>query len=416
MKKCSHCGAERPDADKICTHCGTPLPSEVSVMPAVEVPPVTKPKKKKKGLWIGLGVSAAVLAVVVAAGALTNGFGLITPLSGLFKAAKKTLEANSYTVDLSVTAKGDGWNNKIAVDGRAVLDWEKKDVTAFAEFDGEEYLLYEDDFYSFEGARSYKSRMPVSEVGDAVEDVYDKEEKTLDWDKLLKLSGLDDHVNGDNINGFIKTVYMECLCDDTWLEEKLGYEKNGNVYTFRPDLEETVEDLFEYACDADVFERDAEKFLKENLKNASFDIIKDFEVSFTVEKGVITKIEGMLKIDDAERATLTVELTLRDVGKTVISEEEIDDFIDRVEDAIDDDTCPDCGNRKWGDDMCLYCNRCDLCGDYTYGGSTYNYGDYETLCYDCYYDHVCQRCGAWTYTQYQYGGYDTLCADCYRVL
>lgn len=460
MKRCVQCGAERPDGDKICTFCGTPLPVvEEGVTPPVEAEtpsevsadPKPKKKKKKKGLLIGLLVLLVLLIGTAVAGWLTNWFGLVTPLSGLLKAAKKTAEAGSFTVEISLKEKGDWGSSKHSAEGRAIVDWEKKELTAFGEVNGDEYLLVDDDFYSLDGAYSYKSTMPVNEAGKESEELVDIQKGEIDWEGIFDRLGLDEQLNAKNMNAFIKKTYTDYLCDDEWLEENLGFEKDGGVYTFRPDVERVAESIVDMASETDVFKKDAQNQVEDFLDDVNFNVIQDFEVSFTVEGGYITNVKVVLEIDDE---LLTAEITLTEIGKTTISQEEIDDFIDEVEDFIEDDTCSECGYRMWGRDECYRCNyeTCEYCykdihtggGESTYGYEHYdplcydcytNFifetceychddidtryeriylgGSYSMLCYDCYDGHVCDRCNRWTDKRYSWAGYSTLCYSCY---
>ena len=107
MRKCSWCGKEWGDDIPFCGACGNPTVA-VEAAPAAPVAPVVPveaapaaPKKSKKGL-IPLIAVVAALAVLAGVGAVTNWFGLVSPLNGLAKAIAKTAEAESLTCSIKV--------------------------------------------------------------------------------------------------------------------------------------------------------------------------------------------------------------------------------------------------------------------------------------------------------------------------
>lgn len=416
MKNCTNCGAQLSDDALFCGGCGTAQPSApvVSVdepvtsdAPVVSVdepgvpsaPIAPTPKKKIKPLHLVLIISAGIVLLVLI-GALTNWFGLYTPIDRLALAFKKTVTAESYTVEIS------SGNDEYTV--KAVYDEDEETVTRLIESDYYKELYYDgswyylDDYYSDINDEDQDDQYKIHESIKKLED--------SDWEDILDDTGLDKQVDSDNLEDFFKALYKKYLKDGKWMEDDMGFEKDGNVYTFEPDVETVCDDLLDLARDKEILKskyEDSLDELEDELEDVE-DEIDNLKIEITLAKGYISEINCKIKIN-GENENLKIEFS--DINKTEIDEDEIDDIIDDVKEAIAEDRCHDCGERRWGSDYCYQCSYychgcyeyydedemlsddycrncaffCEDCGDVTPNDDMYYYNG-EDLCWDCYYD------------------------------
>ena len=339
---------------------------------AVEVRPVQK-KSKKKGLIIGLIVAATVILGVVVTGLLTNWFGLLSPLHRLIRATSNTLEAESMTISV-VGVDGEEFDYKYTID-------EAGDITLLIEDDNSRSLIHDDEGYFF---RDYWSYAGNFEINDNVTDIRDNlMSDEVDWKDILKKFDAEEHVDPDAVVPFLKALYIEYLCDETWLEEKAGFKRDGDVYTFKPDIEELGDVILQLDDEHDLFSYNLKKDLKRLIKQ--WDEIGEVEkLEFTVDGKYLSKI--VLEVSD-NYDSYEVVVEFSDIDETVLSE-----VIDEVEEWIENDHCAECGNRMYGyvfsGYRCQACYYgyyyCERCGDYA-EGSPYSSSHYSELCFDCYY-------------------------------
>lgn len=462
MKKCTICGKIMPDAAEFCDACFGPLvmaevPADEPVSAPTGVPasdaesaftPAPAPKKKLPNLlamskWMKITLaSVAVVGVVAVVGLLTNWFGLVSPLNKLGKAVMKTVSADSLTITCSgkrTTSYGDVYREKGTY--KVVLDKEKEKLTILMEND--EYTsLYDKGttYYYSEPEGDYRGYASIyedddDEVSDTVFDIYNDvyDGKKIHWDEVVKAFDLDDYVDDDEIDEFVKTVYKECLNNREWLEECLDYDKKGNTYTFKPDVEELGESIIDLVDDSDAFKRKAKRGIEDEIDwyiEAAEDADADITITITLKRGYLSNIH--VEYSDSYDNELELDIDITDVNKTVIDTKKIKN---EVEDLLEENACHECGEEygQYEDDgvyLCWECYYvCDVCGEYGYeerDGKRYcwehdevcdncgdfcNYTydfDYEDWCYDCYY--TCEECG--DYASYTYRG-KRLCYDCY---
>lgn len=422
MKTCSSCGMELPEGASFCGHCGGSAVEVADAAPVAVVAEETPVKKKvpKKWLLILIAVLAA-LGVVATVGFLTNWFGLVSPLHGLGKAFMKTAQAESATIQFSVKRTDDGDTYKEKATAKLVLDKDKKKVTYLTESDesttlyvnGDEYYYREPDDEDDRGYASiYEGEGNDKDFFDNYNDIV--KDGKIDWTELVKKAELGEYINESKIDDFIETVYEECLSDKEWLQDNLGFEKNGKTYVFEPDFEELGESIVDLCKDSKAFKKDA----KQGIEDAMERMIEGAEdndvritVSITVKKGYISEINVVIKGEDDLKMEYTLSIT--NVNKTEITSKEISRVKNNVRDWIEENACDRCGEgigdyEYDGEMLCYGCYyTCESCGGH-------NWSDYERdgmrVCYDCRY--VCEECNDPCGNTYSLNGKD-VCEDCY---
>lgn len=295
-------------------------------------------KRRKKGLFIALGVTVALLVGAVVAGVLTNGFGWVTPLLGLVKATKKTVESESMTVTVSLKREVVWGSEGYTADGRFLRTDEGP--TLLGTLEGKPMALTGEKVYWLNGGQSYIADLPNTD------------DSAVNWEGVLRLFGLENDVDTEKLKDFALDVYRQYLCDDVWLAEKLGFEQNETVYRFRPKAEEAVTSLFDMAVQHELFSRDLQTQIEEKLDAVSWELVEQPCLTFTVEDGWLRRMELTATV---ERNALTLTVSFDDLGTTTIGDAELGAVATAVEAAIEQDTCPTCGTRLWGSETCGAC-------------------------------------------------------------
>ena len=437
MKYCPNCGTQLPDSAAFCGVCGNALPTaqpedyaqtytdpytytQTCVEPYPESAPQQPVKKKKTWLWVTLGV-VTVLVVAAVVGFFTNWFGLASPLSGLLKAATKTGTADNLTAKVTIKyTDEDGETEKETGTYRVVMDEKNEKIYYIAEADGSTILFDDGDVYYYSEAEdeddydyAYVSESEESagkEYFDAYKDIYDG--KKINWDELVEYAELEDYLNGNKMEDFVKEVQKEYLNDSEWLEKNLGFEKKGKTYTFEPNFKRLSKEVTNIVGDSRAFTSKGKEVVEEAMDDVKGGDVS-LTVSITVDGGYITEIVCKMS-DEDYRIEYTIEIT--DVNKTEITSKDRSAIRDKVEQLIDENTCDTCGETLWFYDEDEYHGDCSFCDDH--GDLSYTV-DGEPSCYECYYDatHRCEKCGDTDgYSSYSYGSYDMLCYDCYYDL
>ena len=430
MRKCPSCGTEFQDNVKFCGKCGMPT-EEVNVQsesaPVYNEPvavysepynPAPKKKhKKRKGLIITLIVVAVLLIAGVVAGLLTDWFGFASPMKKIFNAIENTVKAESMTINISLketNRHGDTYESNgeikyvINPDAEQLTVWNSAD-------DGSAILLVDNVLYeklTYDGStRAYidDDCLDIDELFELY-DEYINNDTTFDEEKIediLDETGLSDYVDTDEFEVLLKKAMNDYIFNTDWLESAAGLEKSGNTYTFEPNIKKILKDAIELCEDSDAFDSE----IHEELIDALYDGIDEWEsedidelkISITLSKKMIKEIEVVFESDDY---SFELKISISDINKTEISDDETDEFTDEVNEIIADSLCSYCGEADYYDDHGL----CLDCGEHY----TYSYGN--GYCSDCYYSSssdygYCDFCNDYEYLYY-YSGYD-LCWDCY---
>lgn len=422
MNICPKCNKENVEGCAFCGFCGSPMEQKQVTAPIVESTLLTV-KKSKKNKIIGFSVVFSILIIigVILAGYFTNWFGMLSPLHGLIKATEKTVTAKNLTATITVDGD-DGDDDELEGDFRYSMDHEARDILFL--FEGEEgdknetkRLLYKGDLYEYDeyedGCYAYVEEDFVNEKKFFKK--YDKiygEKKQIDWDEAVETLELDDYVDSDEVEEFLKEFYNEKLRNKEWLEKYAGFEKKGNTYIFKPDTADLLEEISDICSDSDAFERKAKKAIKKALNDDFLEDV-DLEIKITLKGKYISEIDIVCEYEKEE---IEINVKFSDINKTKISEDEIKKLKNDIEDTIEEYTCDECGETTFFEDGMH--GDCPECGEHGYIG----YGD--GVCWDCdYYDDYyydtdyagygyCNRCADYDETYYSY--YDhTLCEYCY---
>ncbi len=428
MKQCTVCFSQWEDNVKFCGKCGGALVSAQENTDSAQVNEQTvasdavspensyipqgfepqQPKKKSfiKPLIIG-GAALALVVAVVVTGFCTNWFGLGAPLNGLVKALDNTLNAESFTVKETYIYKYDDSEEKSVYEQRVVHDRDNEELSCIEEKDGGSSIncIYNDKYYYISDSYASVSDFDYDEFIDAHELVSARYGigDDIDWGEVVasELSSGDFVVNKDTeevVEDMMKNYYT----DKEWLEEYLGFEKDGNEYSFNVDYKKYYKELKRIFLDSGLYssknEEIIEGYFDRIIKNV--DDNQEYEITFTVESGYISRVEIYEK-DDYNEATHIYEVS--DVNETEISEKELKEIKNKVE----DNTCEECGYYSNGDGD--YHGDCDSCGDHV---ESLTHKDGSLYCDDCINSSQCEMCGEYSVTMYTYAGLD-MCWDCY---
>lgn len=334
MKYCPNCNTELPDNAMFCGACGISL-AQARPQVYVEEPYFVPQKKKSKLLPILLtsGIALVLVIAVVVTGVLTNWFGFVSPLSGLGKAFTKTLGADSLSVGIS--------SRYLEIDVKCVADEERENLTVKANVGSfTTYLLTDDTLYRLNQAGAW-----ISGDSDRVygfnEGFFDLRDDRGDLDlgdlgDAFEDSGLDDIIKPEKTEKFAMDFYRNCLCSNKWLENYLGFDKNGNTYTFNVDVAKLVEELYHRYKDSDYLtyeaKSDMDRYLPEIISECKANDVR-IRLTVALDGGYLSKIDVALAT--TKNAT-EISLKVFDVNRTIVTDAEKNDIITRVENAEND--------------------------------------------------------------------------------
>ena len=91
---CQKCGAEMPDGSKVCPKCG----AQQGVQSSATTATIEKPKKKKIGLWIALGIVAIIIIAAVVGGGKDDNSTTTSGANGAKAATTEQTAADEDTV------------------------------------------------------------------------------------------------------------------------------------------------------------------------------------------------------------------------------------------------------------------------------------------------------------------------------
>ena len=392
MKKCSVCGQSWPDGITFCGACGgavmdvpaAPQEPQVAAVNLIADEPPIKKKPRRKA-WIAVLAVVLVIAIVVG-GFCTNWLGLFSPLSGLMKAAERTLYADSITVACVEKYNSESYYSESEYEMRIALNEDERTVAAYVE---ENYTYTDKEGHgdpgdhqrtyvtALEGDRKYYYRTNEDgEVTNATiseqhyKDSFKLREQGIDWEEIIEQFGLERYVDADEMDNFIKEVSKKYLDNTQWLEDTLGYSREGNTYTFSVDIEKLCESVIEAVEESYAFsgaftqetKQQIEQFLHE-MKKEKMD--PEIEISVTVDgrylSGILVEIRDLNGIGTKEE----YEITFSDVNGTEVADKDIRRVKSKVNAYLDEEEieyghCEGCWNfgelYEWKNEM--YCYSC----------------------------------------------------------
>lgn len=297
-----------------------------------EVPaplPETKPKGKRKKLPIILSVIAGILVVTLVAGLCTNWFGFYGPATKLILAAKKTLDANSFTMDTVLTVGKYTREYTITV----TFDPNGRTLTALAlDDDGDAaFAIYQG--YYIKGRKATDISSTLDAIYDLLDDIPDKD-KT--WEERIRAisqelyDALDGLVNYDRINKCLIKLFRR-LNSNQWLEENMGFSKHKNddttTYCFDPNTYRLANAAVE--CFQDAFsDPDAYNQITDKLKEQKSTLTGlDYEVSLGVKEKYLNLLELKMNTRTTEMA---LKFRFHDYGATTIDFSKLQPMVDKA--------------------------------------------------------------------------------------
>ena len=375
-----------------------------------------KPKKKKflKPLIISLVAVVVVIGVVVA-GLLTNWFGLCKPLQGVVDAFENTFKAESCEINVEMANKFDdtqveNFNIKYNIDKA------NEDITMLVNGGGNQACVYDSKSYSLDKeGKAEINDFDSKAVFEAIGKLEDESEDT-DFGKIVKEAELEHVFDPDEIDAFVDELKSDYLEDKGWLEEYLGFEKDGDKYMFDIDFEKLCDELIRISDESDAITKDAKKDIEESLEELSAQAEKleiGGKITITVKDDYIDNI--LCEVTVQEITVVEITLSFIGVNSTEISEDEINEIKTAVEKKLDD-KCDTCGAKVVIEDLHGECEMCGAHGELTISSN------YEKLCENCLIStdidtylntlsDYCSNCGKDT-AQYVLDG-EPYCLDCY---
>ena len=319
---CSNCGAQMEEKDVFCAGCGAK--NEEVVVDC----------KKKYVAWAVIAIIAVVAAVAIIIGTSVKG-----PAYDLYKAAKKTLGKESFTIEFEYD---DGENIESIL--QVQYDLKERELMLYCEEQDEDedgrrgyFAIYDEQYIygaEYSDGDSYCYSYDISDELDEMFDAYEaSQSKDFDWDNVIDIieeTGID-----IDKGEFEKCAlsYVKLLNNKSWLKENLGYSKSKqkgvSIYSFEPDVYQFLNDLLKKMepafDDEDVYDD-----IKDELRDNKSDF-KDVDITFSIgiKSGYIVSGELCGEYDADDEVEIVFEV--KDIGKTEIDVDELEDLLDEAE-------------------------------------------------------------------------------------
>ncbi len=359
---------QQPEAElvpSVTESAGKPVTAAVDIPADAKQP---QPKRKLRRVIIAIATAAAVLIAGTAGGLLTGWYGLAGgPLGQLAAAVGKTLDNESVTTTFKLETPIGNEQSKLEGKLKLLIDSKEEEVTLLLDSKASgsvlateiDLLLLDEVIYQI--SKVTMGGELISEAGSLEVDLdkfwefyHDfKNKQSADWSEALEESEWKDAVEEDRIQLFLDTLREDCFGDREWLEKYLGFTKKGGSYRFDFEIKTLLNELVDVA--------DACGLFKVHLDGITSTLIKQIdiqvEMGFEVKWGKLVAMDAEVNYKtDKEKQQIAVELAFSDIGKTVITEEEIDKVRDEVDEWTAKHTCSECGNLSLGTD-----GKCFLC-------------------------------------------------------
>jgi len=315
-------------------------------------------KKRRNAAPVIIVISAVAVAVaVLITGILTSWFGLADmnrgsgklgkgvpvngPLKDLIKATFNSVNSDSWTLEAYIVDDDDTEKAEM----RFQYDPEKEEFVILLETEVSTVLLDGNKQYTYsDSGRAYYNRVDDEEATELFSEIRSGEE--IDWGEITDLFGeTSDTIRKSNLEDAVELFFKECLMNEEWLEETLGFERRRNEFVFEFKYSELAEAIIEIADDADLLKGkkvDALNSLDKMVSNGS-----DVEISLSIKiaDGYISTIYVEL---ETKNQGIEYEWAISDYNKTEISDEEKDDIKDTVDDLMEEYRCSVCGMYVYG--------------------------------------------------------------------
>ncbi len=340
MAFCEQCGKQTREDASLCDDCAAV---------GVAMPENQKKRGRKRIIISVIVVTVVAIVATLIVGLCTNWFGLVSPLDespldespldGLIKAFDNTLHADNLTLDM-----GD--------DIEVLIDWGRKGDGPVLIMDnpGADVSLLKDgtwyDRYVIDGYLCAYIEDDDGTISNFLKVYADATgTKEINYEDLIDETGLDEYVDGDEIQPFLKEFYKTFLCDTKWLEKTAGFEKEGNTYIFRPDVDALCDDLIDFCSQTDLLTDDAEDALESIFGTFSEGLDDEIIIEITVDGDYISEIKFNAQF---ERYDETITLKIKDVNKTD-AVKEAEKISSEAEAWIEDNVtiCPTCGEMEY---------------------------------------------------------------------
>ncbi len=304
--KCRYCHADAPDDSAFCPSCGAGMA-----------------RKRKR---IILPIIAGVVALAFIIGLWTNWFGLYGPGTKIITAVGRTLESETFTVEMTVD------NNTIVYqvcldfdrEELTVAGFNQKDALVLAIYDG--YLIL--DLGNYQAFDISKSIENFFECYDSAWDL-DLEEFLLELDESL-FDEINEMVYLDEMEKSLTSLFFK-INNNAWLKENAGYSQarvdGMTVYTFEPDVYdlsqkvmEEFEDDFRHEDDYDAL-MDQLRTHRRTLRQVSL------SVSFGVKRGRLVHMECNA---DGPEFSHSIVADITDIGSTHIDKDQLNDILNEA--------------------------------------------------------------------------------------
>jgi len=292
-----------------------------------------KPKKEKRvrALPIVLSIIAVILVAAIVGGLLTNWFGFYGPTARIMSAAKKTMRAENFTMDITL--------NDETISLEVAVDLEKEDLTVVI-IDEEESIvgaIYDGYSINYSDLHQMYFYTDVSEKIETFFKLY-KSAEEMDIEKLIEVivgednveDLYDDTINLKELKSALRTLYFKSNSNG-WLKDNAGYSKEHadgvTTFSFEPDLTDLSLALLEELEEAFIDEDDYDS-LKDSLKDASdyFEV----ELSVGLKRGKLHRIEFSVFSDSIPlfgSIDAVVEIEFSRIGTTGIDTETLDGIL-----------------------------------------------------------------------------------------
>lgn len=321
------------------------------------------------------GIVVALAFVIVLAGYFTDWFGTAPPMGSIIKAFANTLSAKSGTLSFSgnVDIYGDYSEEIDNAELRYRIDFEEEELDYIYNVNSDEkyveaclynnmlytYMSQDDDVY----ANEVDMDDSIEEMFDSVDDFVDDD--GINWKKIIRENNLEEYIDSKEVESFLTDFYKECLGDEQWLEDKLGYKKVGKTHIFEPDIEELTEELIEILLDSDLLESGARRDIRNN-RDDLLDELAEADNYLKIEIRLFGKYVSSIDVEYESKdneAELHVEFSK--MNRTRITDKEQTALKKKVRDAMDDNYCKECGQEFYSIEQK---STHGDCRDYGYSG------------------------------------------------